>query len=47
MRPPLLGDEMKEGFRNPIVKDQDLKDMDSLETGGGWWASASGEVDYK
>ncbi len=44
----MSGGEIKEGFRSPIVKDQDLKDMDSLEmAGGGWWAAATGEVDYK
>lgn len=47
MRPPMSQGEIKEGFRSPIVKDQDLKDMDSLESAGGsWWASATGEVDY-
>ncbi len=41
-------DNTKEGLRKPMIKDEDLKDMDSLETGGGgWWASATGEVDYK
>lgn len=38
----------KNVVHNPILKDKDLKVLDSADTRKGeWWASASGEVDYK
>lgn len=38
----------KNVVHNPILKDKDLMVMDSADARKGeWWASASGEVDYK
>ena len=53
MAPPRQQQQQKEGEgpdgvkRTPIIKAEDLKEMDSLEPSGGGWATEHGEVDYK